>query len=336
MADKRTKDYNKRLNYNELKDKITKTKKPINVPYRTATVVRNSNQMQNLLQMNLLEMEEHQVKLQNEQMKQAKKDEMINKEQPKSNLPVVSNSTEFYDIADDVIDDKQDTIDLLTQSNEEQNEKLISKNKQDLSETGNLASERANATLTGGSSSSKERTKTPSPSKVEPGEEFGTTPERDINAELVAHQEKASKTSLKTVVRIMNEAYKNKQLNVAQTKQWEDITDAMKDLKTDDQSGNAVMEKIIREEYAVYLSYQQGTIKARSPSKPRGRSVTRSEKSPESTHPRSKSRARAKSETPSGYDGYNITDLKEIAKARKIKNYSIMRKQDLIEALNST
>ena len=45
MADKRTKDYNKRLNYDELKDKITKTKKPINAPYRTATIVRNSNQM---------------------------------------------------------------------------------------------------------------------------------------------------------------------------------------------------------------------------------------------------------------------------------------------------
>ena len=27
MADKRSKDYNKRLNYDELKDKITKTKK---------------------------------------------------------------------------------------------------------------------------------------------------------------------------------------------------------------------------------------------------------------------------------------------------------------------
>ena len=48
MADKRTKDYNKRLNYDQLHDKITKTKKPINAPYRTATVVRNSNKMQNL------------------------------------------------------------------------------------------------------------------------------------------------------------------------------------------------------------------------------------------------------------------------------------------------
>ena len=65
MADssKRGKDYNKRLNYDELKDKITK-KKPINAPYRTATVIRNSNQMQNLLNMNNLEMEEHNVKLQ--------------------------------------------------------------------------------------------------------------------------------------------------------------------------------------------------------------------------------------------------------------------------------
>ena len=68
MADKRGKDYNKRLNYDELKDKITKTKKPINAPYRTATVVRNSNQMQNLLQMSTLDMEEHQLKQQNENM----------------------------------------------------------------------------------------------------------------------------------------------------------------------------------------------------------------------------------------------------------------------------
>ena len=43
----------------------------------------------------------------------------------------------------------------------------------------------------------------------------------------------------------------------------------------------------------VYLSYQQGTFKTRSPSKPRGRSVARREKSPETTHPRSKSRAKS-------------------------------------------
>ena len=63
MADKRGKDYNKRLTYDELKDKITK-KKPINAPYRTATVIRNSNQMQNLLAMSTFDMEEHNVKLQ--------------------------------------------------------------------------------------------------------------------------------------------------------------------------------------------------------------------------------------------------------------------------------
>ena len=97
-----------------------------------------------------------------------------------------------------------------------------------------------------------------------------------------------------------------------------------------DQSGREVMERIIRQEYMVYLSYQQGTFKTRSPSKPRGRSVTRREKSPEATHPRSKSRAKSE---PSGYDGYSIVQLKEIAKQKKIKNYSTMKKSDLIEAL---
>ena len=72
MADKRGKDYNKRLNYDELKDKITRKKVPINAPYRTATVIRNSNQMQNLLQMNNLDMEEHQAGLEKEQIKQTK------------------------------------------------------------------------------------------------------------------------------------------------------------------------------------------------------------------------------------------------------------------------
>ena len=82
MADssKRGKDYNKRLNYDELKDKITK-KKTIDVPYRTATVIRNSNQMQNLLQMNNFDMEEHNVKLQKEQIKQAKVGELLSKTQ---------------------------------------------------------------------------------------------------------------------------------------------------------------------------------------------------------------------------------------------------------------
>jgi len=340
MANTRGKDYNKRLNYDELKDKITKTKKPINAPYRTATVIRNSNQMQNLLAMSTLDMEEHQVKLQNEQMKQAKKDEMIKKAQPKSNLPVVSSSAEFYDIADDVIDDKQDTIDLLTESSEEQSKTLNTKNKQDLGETGNMASQLAkisediSSNLTGGASSSQERTTTPSPSKPPPGEEFGLTPERNVNAELIANQEKASKAKIQTVARIMDEAYNNSKLNVAQTKKWESIKDAMKNIDKSDQSGNAVIEKMIRDEYAVYLSYQSGLFRARSPSKPRGRSLARSEKSPESTHPRSKSRARAKSES-TGYDGYNIADLKELAKSKKIKNYSTMRKQELIDALSS-
>ena len=55
------------------KDKITIKNKPINAPYRTATIIRNSNQMQNLLQMNNFDMEKHQAQLQKEQIKQAVK-----------------------------------------------------------------------------------------------------------------------------------------------------------------------------------------------------------------------------------------------------------------------
>ena len=98
-----------------------------------------------------------------------------------------------------------------------------------------------------------------------------------------------------------------------------------------DQSGRAVMERVIRQEYMVYLSYQQGTFKTRSPSKPRGRSVTRRDKSPETTHPRSKSRAKSES----GYDGYGVKQLKEIAKQKGIKKYYEMNKQELIDALKS-
>ena len=69
MADQRGKDYNKRLTYDELNDNITKTNKTMNAPYRTATLVRNSNQMQNVLQMNNFDMEKHQAQLQKEQIK---------------------------------------------------------------------------------------------------------------------------------------------------------------------------------------------------------------------------------------------------------------------------
>ena len=81
MADKRGKDYNKRLDYDQLTEKITKKKVPINAPYRTGTVIRNSNQMQNLLQMNNLDMEEHQAGLEKEQIKQAKVGEVLSNKQ---------------------------------------------------------------------------------------------------------------------------------------------------------------------------------------------------------------------------------------------------------------
>ena len=77
MADKRGKDLVKRLNYDELKDKLTKEKKTKDAPYRTATIVRNSIQMQKLLQMNNLDMEEHQAELEKEQIKQAKVGEVL-------------------------------------------------------------------------------------------------------------------------------------------------------------------------------------------------------------------------------------------------------------------
>ena len=47
--------------------------------HRTATIIRGSNQMQNLLQMNNLDMEEHQVELEKEQVKQATVGELISK-----------------------------------------------------------------------------------------------------------------------------------------------------------------------------------------------------------------------------------------------------------------
>ena len=381
MADKRGKDYNKRLNYDELKDKITKKKVPINAPYRTATVIRNSNQMQNLLNMNNLEMEEHNVKLQKEQMKQSKKDEMINKEQPQSNVPVVSIADDVERSQGDLQDVYEDSFELLEKSQEEQKKAVIEQNKEELSKTGNLGSKLANVALTGtkqlvqigaaaaaasaganpavaavahqatgsllqagyesvtgGASSSssgdfsKYVAKTPSPSKVAPGDEIGATPERNVDAERESIQEKANTTNIKTIITIMKKAYKNNQLNDTQKKNWENITQESGSMEKTDQSGREVMERIIRQEYMVYLSYQQGTFKTRSPSKPRGRSVTRRDKSPETTHPRSKSRAKSE---PSGYDGYSIVQLKEIAKQKKIKNYSTMKKSDLIEALKS-
>ena len=48
MADLRGQDLVRRLNYDELKDKITKEKKTKDAPYRTATIIRNSIQMKNL------------------------------------------------------------------------------------------------------------------------------------------------------------------------------------------------------------------------------------------------------------------------------------------------
>ena len=77
MANTRVKDYTKRLNYDELKDKLSKNKKVIDAPYRLATIIRNSNQMQNIINMNMIEMSEHQAEVQNEQIKQSKVSEVL-------------------------------------------------------------------------------------------------------------------------------------------------------------------------------------------------------------------------------------------------------------------
>ena len=82
--------------------------------------------------------------------------------------------------------------------------------------------------------SSKERAKTPSPSKVPPGEEFGATPERNVNVELLSHQKKADKMTLGSITRFMNDAYENEQLNEVQTKTWEHIVKRSKTLTKND------------------------------------------------------------------------------------------------------
>jgi hypothetical protein len=323
MANTRGKDYDKRLNYDELKDKITKNKKPINAPYRTATIIRNSNQMQNLLAMSTLDMEEHQVKLQNEQVKQAKKDEMIKKEQPKSNVPVVSIADDVERTQDDLQSVYEDNYELLAQRQKEQEETLNNKNKQDLGETGNQASERAKNIVkglqmaaggaanenvakglqmaadgdankelqmaalyeygTGGASSSRERATTPSPSKPAPGEEFGQTPERNVNAELAANQRKANKTKIDTIIRYMNDAYESKELNDTQAQRWEQIMKEGKNLDVNDKEDKENLAEIIRQEYVMYLSYKKGLFKTRSPSRPKSVSRPRSQSRPRAT-----------------------------------------------------
>ena len=371
MADTRGKDYNNRLNYDELKDKITKTKKTINAPYRTATIVRNSNQMQNLLQMNNFEMEKHQAQLQKEQIKQAVKDEMINKEKPKSNASAVTSSTQFFRMADEQSEELDETVDQLTEIQKEKEETLNKENAEELSETANLAQIGASAATsvivnpvaaaTSGSSqppkqqtkkeieketkqmsttnliqelqsmydanflpkelaqefkrlrdedmpnatkdkddeyaneivkvlrnirvaakmyennlekfkqsntSSKERAKTP-PSKVPPGEEFGATPERNVNVESLSHQERADKMTVGTITRLMNDAYENELLNEVQTKTWENIVKKSKTLDQNDKKEKSDLGKIIRQEYVEYLSYKQSTFRTRSQSRPR-------------------------------------------------------------------
>ena len=375
MADKRGKDYNKRLNYDELKDKITKTKKPINAPYRTATVVRNSNQMQNLLSMSTLDMEEHSLKLQNEQMKQAKKDEMINREQPQSNVPVVSIAEDVERSQDDLQSMYEDSYELLEQRQKEQEQAAIEQNKEVLGKSGNLGSKLASAGLTGvkqlvqigaataaaaaganpavaavahqatgavlqagyegvtggsASSSSKERAETP-PTKIPPGEEFGATPERNVDAEKAKNKEMAYKAKIETVINVMESAIKSKELNEDHIKNWrmhkEDYDDAK---SSGSPAAKAAFERALRDDFAVYLSYKTGTFKSRSQSrtrsqsKTRGRSATRGgaterAKSPESAHPKSR--------------GPLVAELREMAKKRGIKDPDKKKKPELKEAL---
>ena len=187
MADKRGNDYNKRLNYDELKDKITKTKKPINAPYRAATVVRNSNQMQNLLQMSTLDMEEHQVKLQNEQMKQAKAKDLLNGNGTSSDYQSVTSHREHQDATEDLIDLHSDTLDLLQQRQKEQEIQAIEQNKQVLGETGNLGSKLATAAI-----GANPAVDVVDQTGVNPGEPIDAH-EVDVNAMIRIETEKAKK-----------------------------------------------------------------------------------------------------------------------------------------------
>ena len=288
MADKRTKDYTKRLNYDELKDKITKNKKPINAPYRTATIVRNSNQMQNLLQMSTLEMEEHQVKLQNEQMKQAKAQDLLSGNGTSSDYQSVTSHKEHQDASEDLIDLEGDNIDLLTQADKEQKEEAIKQITQHLSETGNLASERATKTLTGGS----------------PGEPIDAH-EVDVNAIIRSVKEKAKKMTPGDIYSERSNAYKQGNLSPAQSDSWENLIAEGKQLEQEkDKEGGKELNKKILNEYVSYKLYSKGLFptepdaepgkapKAKPAAKPKGRPRKDPEQEPK---PAAKPKGRPKS-----------------------------------------
>ena len=42
-----------------------------------------------------------------------------------------------------------------------------------------------------------------------PGEEFGATPERNVNAEALSHKKRADKMTVGTIIRFMNDAYES-------------------------------------------------------------------------------------------------------------------------------
>ena len=52
-----------------------------------------------------------------------------------------------------------------------------------------------------------------------------------VDAELLSHQKKADKTSVGTIIRSMNDAYENNELNDTQTKTWEKIVKKSKNAK---------------------------------------------------------------------------------------------------------
>ena len=293
MADKRGADYNKRLNYDELKDKITKKKVPINAPYRTATVIRNSNQMQNLLNMNNLEMEEHNVKLQKEQVKQAAARDILNGNGTSSDYQSATNHQEHQNASEDLIDLYSDSADVLTQAHEEQKEKAIEQNKQTLGETGNLASKVADITLSntkklaqigiaaaataaaggnplvggvaGDAAGSLLQAGYDHLTSATPGEEIDSY-EVDVNEIIRNEKAQAKKMKPKEIFNEMEEAYKKGELTPAQNDTWVRITTQVKKAAQEkDKDAAKELNKIIFEEYVAYKLYSKGLFPSGEP-----------------------------------------------------------------------
>ena len=81
-----------------------------------------------------------------------------------------------------------------------------------------------------------------------------------------------------TIIRFINDAYENEQLNEVQTNTLENIVKTSKTLCKNDKKEQSDLGEIIRQEYVEYLSYKQGTFRRRSQARPRPRSQSTSAK----------------------------------------------------------